>query len=306
MSNHLQDAVPRLLAVAKNIRDCHVSSLYIYRIKKHKIPFLSANFFAFIWHLLYNPGMIIALIFIFGLAVGSFLNVCIHRLPRDESVVWPSSRCPNCGAKLRLWELVPLLSFIWLRGRCASCGAPISWRYPLVELTTGFLFVFCYFQLSTFSSLLSGLLLSSLLIVVFFIDLEHQVIPDSLNVIGLFGGLFFNVWSGTLLPAIFGAALGFSLLLLIAQFGRFLFKQEAMGEGDRYLAAMLGAWLGWQVILAIFLAYLIAGLLVILLLLFRRVKIGDSVPFGPYLAAGGLITFFFSSQIVSWYLNLIK
>ena len=244
------------------------------------------------------------ILFLLGLVVGSFLNVCIHRLPRDESIVWPASHCPACSKRLGPLELVPIVSFLFLRGKCSTCKTPISWRYPLIELLTGLYFVLCYPLISNPYSLAFSLFFGCLLIVIFFIDLEHQVIPDSLNVIGIVGGFFFNFLNGQIVQSLIGFALGFSLLLLIAKFGQAIFKKEALGEGDLFLAAMLGAWLGWNVLLAVFLSYLIAGVIVFILLSAKKVKFGDLIPFGPFLAAGGLIAFFFGSQIVSWYLGL--
>lgn len=247
-------------------------------------------------------------LFIIGTVVGSFLNVCIHRLPRGESIIFPPSHCPNCGQKLRAIDLIPVLGYFILKGKCRYCKAPISIRYPLVETITGVLFV-CV--AAGFHPLLLPLqfafylIFSCLLIVVFFTDLKHQVIPDSINIAGVILGLLFNFLNGAFLSAFFGMLVGYLLLFAIGKAGSFWFKKEVMGEGDVYLAAFLGAYLGLQgVLLAIFLAYLLAGIVAGVLLVLRRVKMGEYVPFGPALAAGGILTMFFGQQLVAWYLGL--
>lgn len=243
--------------------------------------------------------------FALGAIVGSFLNVCIYRLPRGESIVWPASHCPICGNKLKPIELVPIISYFLLKGKCSACGAPISWRYPLVELLTGVLFVVAYNLLpSAFLPLAFCLVFLCLLTVIFFIDLDHQVIPDSLTFLGLVAGLFYGWLYGQLILALLGGALGFAVLLSIAKLGRWLYKKEAVGEGDLLLAGMLGVWLGERTLLAIFLAYLTAGVTVTFLLLLKRVKFGEYLPFGPFLVLGGMIAFFWGAQLVGWYLNL--
>jgi leader peptidase (prepilin peptidase)/N-methyltransferase len=255
--------------------------------------------------------------FIIGTVVGSFLNVCIHRLPRGESVIFPPSRCPQCQHKLGALDLIPVLGFFILGGKCRYCKAPISFRYPLVELSTGLLFVgvAAIFPLAEHPlEFFFYLAFSLLLIIIIFTDLEHEVIPDSLNVVGIVLGLVFNLLAGlffrgqsTIFPflsALLGMFLGYFIFLIIARGGRWLFKKEAMGEGDLYLAAFLGAWLGWQgVLLAILLAFLSAGVVLVILLALGRVKMGQVVPFGPALAVAGMLALFFGKQILSWYYN---
>jgi len=258
-------------------------------------------------------------LFILGTVVGSFLNVCIHRLPRGGSVVFPASHCPACGKALSAWDLIPVLGFFLLKGKCRYCSAPISPRYPLVEAAAGALFVGVAVAFPIQRSpldLIFYLLFSCLLLVLFFTDLEHQVIPDSVSVTGILAGLLFNYLKALLAfpggagnpfsSALFGMLLGYILFFLIARLGKAWFKKEVMGEGDLYLAAFLGAYLGWQgTLLAVFLAYLIAGAVLLVPLLMGRIKMGEEVPFGPSLVAGGFLTLFFGKDILGWYAGLL-
>lgn len=248
------------------------------------------------------------LLFIIGAIIGSFLNVCIHRLPRGGSIITPASHCPKCGRPLNVLDLIPIVSYIVLRGKCRSCGAPISIRYPVVEIMTGLLFMaaaWLYPPLTQPIDLIFSLVFISLLIAIFFIDLEDQVIPDSLSVTGIAAGLLFNLIKGPLnyfISALAGMVVAYLLFFLIAALGKRMFKKEAMGEGDLFLAAMLGAYLGWEeALLAIMLAYILAAIVALFFMAIRKVKMGEVVPFGPALAAGGVLALFFGQQILSWY-----
>ena len=255
-------------------------------------------------------------LFILGTIVGSFLNVCIHRLPRGESIVFPASHCPQCGHKLSALDLLPVLSCLFLRGKCRYCRARISWRYPLVEMVTGLFFVTAALRVPWGSfDFFFAVIFLSLLVIIFFIDLENLVIPDLISFGGILWGLAYHyllTFSATdkiafspWLSALIGLLAGYSLLYLIGLLGRIWFQQEAIGEGDLYLAALLGACLGLEgVLLAVFLAYLVAGIVIAVLLAARRVKMGDYVPFGPALVAGGILTFYFKEQILGWYLRV--
>ncbi|MBI5400071.1 prepilin peptidase [Candidatus Saganbacteria bacterium] len=257
--------------------------------------------------------MILIFSFVFGLVVGSFLNVCIYRLPRGESIVFPASHCPECGQTLRPLDLIPVLSFLFLRGRCRYCRTKITWRYPLVELITGVLFVLTaakfYAQpLDWFF----GWLFLPLLAAIFFIDLEKMVVPDALSYGGIFLGLIYNLiktihnapGDNFLFSSLLGLLLGFSILFSVGWLGKRIFKKEAVGEGDWYIAGSLGAGLGWQLgLLALFLAYLFSAVVILGFLAVRRLKLGDYVPFGPALAAGGVVAFFWGQTLLSWYLG---
>lgn len=256
--------------------------------------------------------------FILGAIIGSFLNVCIHRLPRRESVIHPPSHCPHCKHRLGALDLIPIVSYLLYWGKCRYCKAPISFRYPVVELAAGALFVGVALRFPFAAFPLDFgfyLFFVSVLMIIFFTDLEKQVIPDAASITGIFVGLSFNYAKGLIyhkggilnpfISALYGMLLGYALLYLIGWLGKIWFKKEVMGEGDLYLAALLGAYLGWDgVLLSIFLAYLVAAAVSLALLAAGRVKMGHYVPFGPALVAGGIITMFFGQQLVAWYLSL--
>ncbi|MEA3493615.1 MAG: prepilin peptidase [Candidatus Margulisiibacteriota bacterium] len=249
------------------------------------------------------------LYFIIGTVVGSFLNVCIHRLPREESIVFPPSHCPRCKHKLSFFDLVPIVSYFILRGKCRYCGEKISFRYPLVELVTGLLFALIGYLFPIMIQPVDfffSVVFIMLLMVVFFVDHEQLVIPDSINIIGVILGLLYNFLKGNILSALSGMLLAYSAMFLIAKIGKLSLKRDAMGEGDLYLSAFLGAVLGWKVVLlSLFIAYLIAGATAVLLLLMNKVEFGQEVPFGGALAASGIISFFYGQQILAWYFGIM-
>lgn len=253
--------------------------------------------------------MIVTFAILFGLMVGSFCNVCIHRLPKGESVIAPRSRCPACGTAIRPLDNVPLLSFLWLRGRCRDCGAAISWRYPLVEALTGGLFGAAVLAFGpSLRGFVAALLLAAL-VVVTFIDLEHQVIPDEVTLVGLPVGLVASLLTGwppvaeALLAALGGAG-GFYLL---AVYGEVAFQREVLGGGDVKLAGMLGAFLGGRgFLLASFLACLAGGLVGGFLLATGRAGRGTLLPFGPFLAFGAVASLFFGDALWAWYWGLLR
>lgn len=242
--------------------------------------------------------------FILGLLVGSFLNVCIHRLPAKESIVFPRSYCPSCKNQIPAYDNIPVISFLLLRGRCRSCKTPISWRYPAVELLNGFGYLFILHSFGPTPATLIYAVFFSSLVVITFIDLAHQIIPDVITLPGI--PLSFLAAS-TLLPtgwlnSLAGLLLGGGLFYLIAWLSLLLLKKEGMGGGDIKLVAMIGALLGWQeVLLAIFSAS-VAGSVVGLLLVGTRLRgRSDPIPFGPFLVLGALIALFFGNNILDWY-----
>jgi leader peptidase (prepilin peptidase)/N-methyltransferase len=189
-----------------------------------------------------------AILFVLGLLVGSFLNVVIARVPEGQSIVRPGSRCPRCGHVLAWFENVPLLSWLVLRARCRGCRAPISARYPAVELLTGCLFLACWWRFGMAWSLLRGLLLVGFLVPLTFIDLEHWLLPFELTLSGLAVGLLSSVLLGmeALRDSALGAAAGFLLFWALEALVRVLLRKEGLGAGDKWLVALLGAFLGWQ------------------------------------------------------------
>lgn len=222
-------------------------------------------------------------VILFSLCIGSFLNVCISRLPRGQSLWFPSSHCPHCRQPLNVGELIPLVSYLWQRGHCRSCGVPISRRYPLTELATAGLFWLAWECLGWQLGLLRAWLLAASLLVVAVVDAEHQLIPDELN-------LWLGWWGLCLLPlpqapswsAALGASLGGGgLLLALAWLSR-----GGMGGGDIKLLLALGPWLGWPgMALCLFFAFAGGGLVGLCLLASGRKRRGDAVAFGPFLAA---------------------
>lgn len=233
-------------------------------------------------------------IFLTGLAIGSFLNVCITRLPQEKSIVFPPSRCPNCRHKLSAVDLIPIMGYLFLRGRCRYCKSHISIRYPFVEILTAASFVFVYLKNGLSINLFFGLLFISLLIVIFFSDLETQIIPDPLNIIGVIGGLIFYFLRKDFYWPIFGLMLGIIIMSAIYFIGLFLYKREALGIGDIKLGAMLGAFLGAEkVIYSIFLSYILGAIIALALIIFRIRKKEDLIPFGPFMALAAVILYFY-------------
>lgn len=248
--------------------------------------------------------MVSLFFFIIGLLVGSFLNVCIWRIPRQKSIVSPSSHCPQCGHPIKARDNIPLISYLLLRGKCRFCGGRISFRYPLVEFLTGVIFLLLFLKFGAGIEFFSSLILSSILIMVFFIDLEHLLIPDKIVFPGLIIGILFSFSPGspTPLKALEGLLLGGGALYLIALIGGWIAKKESMGGGDVKFAALIGTFLGWQMTaLSLILAF-ITGALVSLLLIALRIKgRKDVVPFGPFIAVGGFITLLAGDKILWWY-----
>lgn len=241
--------------------------------------------------------------FLVGTIIGSFLNVCIYRLPRGESLLFPSSHCPACAGKLAWIDLVPIISFVFLRGRCRFCGQGFTWRYPLVEFLTGALFVALW--LSNGGGLLPFVFqaaLAAFLVVLFFVDYENQLIPDQLLLVGLLIGLAYNFYFASLHSGLIGGGVCFGVLWLIGAGGSRVFQREAMGEGDPLAAGVIGFFLGAPLgLLAIFLGFILAALSVLPLLIFRRIKWGMAVPFASALALGALLALFWGEKMIVWY-----
>jgi leader peptidase (prepilin peptidase)/N-methyltransferase len=198
-------------------------------------------------------GAAVALVFVMGLLFGSFLNVVIARVPHDQSIVSPRSRCPRCGHQLAWYENIPVFSWIALRARCSACGLPISWRYPLIELLTALLFLSCQRRFGWSPELVSGLVLVLLLVSLSFIDLEHWILPHELTLPGIAAGLALSVPMGLerVRDAAIGAAAGFLVFWGMEWLGRLIFKKEALGGGDKFLLALIGAFLTWKPLLGV-------------------------------------------------------
>lgn len=238
-----------------------------------------------------------------GLVVGSYLNVVVHRLPRGESTVRPPSRCPACGARIGALENVPVASWLALRGRCRHCGARISWRYPLLEALTGGLFLACVLRFGATPRAAVSALLCCLLVALAAIDLEHLLLPDRLTLPGIAVGLAAQPWLPVrFLDAVLGALVGAGTLVLLINVWYWLREEEGMGLGDVNLLAMVGAFLGWQGAAVTLLVGAFSGALVGLALMAAgRVRLSSKLPFGTFLALGGLVALFFGEALVAGY-----
>jgi leader peptidase (prepilin peptidase)/N-methyltransferase len=250
--------------------------------------------------------MVTLFAFIFGSVVGSFLNVCIYRLPNEESIVAPRSRCPACQSPIHALDNIPLISFLFLRGRCRACGASISWRYPLVEALTGTLFALTVVRFGVTAQAALFLLFLAGLIVISFIDLDHQIIPNIITLpgipLGLLAGVFFR--DPSLLDRVIGTLAGAGFLYLVLFYGGVLYGQEAMGEGDLNLIAMVGAFLGWKaVIVTILVGCLVGSVVGLSLIALRRLGRRQHIPFGPFLSLGAIVALFWGDQLIAWYLG---
>lgn len=245
--------------------------------------------------------------FALGAVLGSFLNVCIHRLPREESLVWPGSRCPDCQAPIRPWDNIPLVSFVILRGRCRACGTGIPWRYPAVEGLAGVLLALTLHRFGWHARTAALVIFVLALVVVTFVDLEHQIIPHAVTLPGIPLGLVASLLPGRPQPteALVGALAGAGFLYLVAVYGDALLKKESMGGGDVNLAAMMGAFLGWRLLaVACFLACLAGSVVGGSLLLLKVKSREEPIPFGPFLALGGLLALFEGEPLINWYWGL--
>jgi leader peptidase (prepilin peptidase)/N-methyltransferase len=245
---------------------------------------------------------------VLGLALGSFLNVVIYRLPKGLSLMGPRSQCPSCQAKIHFYDNMPVISFLLLRGRCRQCDAPISWRYPLVELLTGLLMILMLLRFGLSINFVKYSLLTLILIPVTFIDIDEKIIPNWLTFSGLIGGvtitLIFQIelW----LFMLQGMVVGGLFMALLMVLGKWLFKKEAMGMGDLKLLAMIGIYLGITgALLSVYIGAIIAFILIVIQLLSRRINLKETIPFGPFIAVGALVYIMIGSELIFWYRNLV-
>jgi leader peptidase (prepilin peptidase)/N-methyltransferase len=243
-----------------------------------------------------------------GLAVGSFLNVCIYRIPLKKSIVNPPSSCPHCGERIKFYDNIPLISYLFLLGRCRHCRHPISWHYPAVEVLTGLLSLALYMRYGFSYQYILLLLFTSGLVAISFIDLRHQIIPDVLSLPGIavgFAASFFLVHLSWL-DSVIGIIAGGGSLYLVAFIYHRLTGKEGMGGGDVKLLAMIGAWIGWRSLPLIVLISSLTGAIigcVVLVLAGKGFRV--RIPFGPFLSLGALLYLFLGPQLTRWYLNLL-
>lgn len=247
--------------------------------------------------------------FVYGAVVGSFLNVCICRLPEGRSVVSPPSSCPLCGYRIRWYDNIPIVSYLILGGKCRSCKAPISRRYPLVELINGLLTLLLFVKFGPTLTFLALFILCSALVAVTFIDLDHQIIPDVISIPGIpvgFAFSFFLPWLGWQ-DSLIGIVAGGGSLLLVAYGYQLFTGKEGMGGGDIKLLAMMGAFLGWRSIpFIIFAASFVGSIIGVTLMMARGRDSKLAIPFGPFLALGAILYIFYGSRIIEWYLGLAR
>ncbi len=269
--------------------------------------------------------------FTWGACIGSFLNVCIYRIPNDLSVVTPRSHCPTCKKPIAWYHNIPILTWLSLRGKCAYCGAPISPRYVLVEALVGVLFLLVWLNFVVVEGYVPPLgmggftdpllipiywLVVSGLVLGTFVDFEHMIIPDRVTLGGIAAGLVLSAvvpslhgqesWLGGLVSSVIGLVVGWGLLWLVAVIGKAIFKQDAMGLGDVKLLGAIGAFFGWQAILfTIMVSSLLGSIVGITLVLAKSKELQGRIPFGPYIALAALIWMLWGPRLWDMYLSLI-
>ena len=266
---------------------------------------------------------------LFGLIIGSFLNVCIVRIPGRKSIVMPASACPNCGAAIRPWDNIPVVSWLLLGGKCRACKTPISWMYPVVELLTAALFWACYYAFGLTTEALKWAIFSALMIVLVFTDLRERILPDVVNYSGFAVGLALSLvtkpadgaalWLAnrvfdfpppspviSLADALLGAAFGSGMLWLVAEIYFRMRGREGMGFGDVKMMLMAGAFLGLKRTLLTILAGSVLGSVLGLAFMLARRKGSDyELPFGSFLGMAAVLVIFFGTPLVNWYLSLM-
>lgn len=236
-----------------------------------------------------------------GLLFGSFANVLVHRLPRGESIVFPGSHCPHCDHAIAWYDNIPLISWLLLRGSCRHCKAPVALRYPLAEAGLGILWALLAWRFQLSAELGTALVLSFLLWVLAWIDLETGLLLDVLTKPGIAIGLSLSALAGHALDAVVGALAGYAVFWLVARIFLLLTGREGMGQGDFKLLAMLGAFLGWQALpFVIFLSSLVGAVVGSLYLLLTRNSMRAQIPYGPYLAAAGMVWVVWGDVLSRW------
>ena len=278
-----------------------------------------------------NPNLYYSFIFILGLVVGSFLNVVIYRLPRIMFMQWkdeccdflelntnsstpfnlsfPASTCPICGHKIRAWENIPVVSYLFLKGKCSQCKTPISIRYPFIELISGLISLSIAIQFGTSITTLTLLIFSWMLIALFFIDFDKQLLPDDITLPLLWLGILVNSFAifTDLHSSVFGAILGYLSLWSVYHLFRLITGKEGMGHGDFKLLAALGAWCGFQSLPLIIILSSLAGCLYgLFLFLFKRNSFGEPFPFGPFLVVAGWLSLIYGNNLNQVYLSLFS
>lgn len=241
------------------------------------------------------------LLSIAGLVIGSFLNVCIYRLPRNQSVFMPPSHCPVCSARIKPWDLVPVVSWLLLHGRCRSCGAVISPRYLVIELLTAGVFVWSFLVYGFTPMLVKALVFASFLVVIIFIDIDYQLILDKVLLWLAGAGFLLNLWTGQvgIVTMLLTGLCAGGVFLLIA-----ILTRGGMGGGDIKFAAAVGIWLGAKLtVVALFIAFILGGVGGIMVLALKLKSRKDYIPFGPFIALGAWVSFLYGLDILVWYFS---
>lgn len=247
------------------------------------------------------------IIFLLGVIIGSFLNVCIYRIPKGESIIFPSSHCTSCGTPLKWYDLIPIISFIIQKGKCRYCGEKISLQYPIVEFLNGILYLILYYNFDFNLDFIFYGIIFSILIVIFFIDLYYQIIPNGLNILILISSITYKLLQFilydmplNLINSLLGLIVSSGLFLLII-----IISKGGIGGGDLKLIGGLGFILGAEkIVLTIFLSFVLGAIISILLLLFKIKGMKDPIPFGPFICIASIITIFWGDNLLLWYSSM--
>ena len=245
---------------------------------------------------------------LFGLALGSFVNVCIYRIPNKKSIISPPSTCPNCGQRIKFYDNIPLISYFILLGKCRNCRTHIPLTYPVVELMVGFMSLALYIRYGLSFQYILFLLFVSVLIAISFIDLQHKIIPDVLSLPGIVAGFLVSLFLGpiTWLDSCIGILSGGGSLFLVGFVYKLLTGREGMGGGDVKLLAMIGAWMGWRSLPFIILISSLTGAVIgMTFILLSGNGLRFRIPFGPFLSLGAVFYFFFGSELTNLYFRLL-
>ncbi len=243
-----------------------------------------------------------------GLAFGSFMNVCIYRIPLKKSIINPPSTCPNCGKRIRFYDNIPLVSYLFLLGKCRYCKHSISWQYPGVEVLAGLLSLALFIRYGFSYQYVLFLLFACSLVTIAFIDINHKIIPDVISLPGIIAGWATCLLIGHIswLDSLIGIVGGGGALFLVAFLYAHLTGRDGMGGGDIKLLAMIGAWMGWRALPFIVLIASLSGAIIgSAFLLLASKGLRARIPFGPFLALGALLYFFYGAELSRWYLHIL-